>query len=170
LSEATLEDGVPRTAGWFVVNAGDARWMHNEMRVVCTFGGEGAAHFDDLGFGLYWLQPGRPMTMYHHEAGQEDFLVLRGSCILIVEGEERMLEPWDFIHCPPRTAHSIVATGSEPALVVAVGARTERGSTRYPAEPAAIRHGAGVRTAASSPAEAYAGWDEPRPGPPPDIL
>lgn len=49
------------------------------MRVVCRFGGEGQAHFDDLGIVLYWLAPGKPMAIYPHEAGQEDFLVLRGS-------------------------------------------------------------------------------------------
>lgn len=92
MSEAGLEDGVPVTAGWFVVNARDACWMHNDLRVVCKFGGEGEAHFDDLGIGLYWIQPGRPMTLYHHEAGQEDFLVLRGTCTLVIEGQERPLE------------------------------------------------------------------------------
>ena len=69
MAEARLENGVPQTAGWFVVNARDARWMHDDMRSVCKFGGEGEAHFDDLGIGLYWIQPGKPMAMYHHEAG-----------------------------------------------------------------------------------------------------
>ena len=86
MSEAKVESGVPTTAGWFVVNARAARWLHNEMRAVCRFGGQGEAHFDDLGVGLYWLAPGRPISLYHHEAGQEDFLVLRGECLLIVEG------------------------------------------------------------------------------------
>src|SRR3954467_10656980 len=85
MAEARLEGGVPQTAGWFVVNAADAPWMHNEMRAVCKFGGEGPGHFDDLGIALYWLEPGQPMAMYHHEAGQEDFLVLKGRALLIVE-------------------------------------------------------------------------------------
>ena len=49
VDEATIEDGVPTTAGWFVINARDARWMHNDMRAVCKFGGEGPAHFDESG-------------------------------------------------------------------------------------------------------------------------
>lgn len=169
MAEAKLEGGVPQTAGWFVVNARDARWVHNDLRSVCKFGGEGEAHFDDLGVGLYWLMPGRPMAMYHHEAGQEDFLVLRGSCVLIAEGEERPLRQWDLVHCPPRTPHVIVA-GDEPALVLAVGARKEKGSVFYPAEPAAIRRGAGVERDTGSPAEAYARFGEPKPGPAPDIF
>ncbi len=60
MTEARLESGVPVTAGWFVVSARDARWLHNDMRAVCKFGGEGEAHFDDLGIGLYWIQPGKP--------------------------------------------------------------------------------------------------------------
>src|SRR5690242_13742975 len=144
--------------------------MHNDMRSVCRFGGEGEAHFDQLGIGLYSLEPGRPMSMYHHEAGQEDFLVLRGSALLIVEGEERPLAAWDLVHCPPRTPHTIVATGDEPALIFAVGARKERGSARYPVDAAAVRHGAGVEHAADSPAEAYAGFAPPRAGPAPDIF
>ncbi|HZU40639.1 MAG TPA: cupin domain-containing protein [Solirubrobacteraceae bacterium] len=168
MSEARLENGVPVTAGWFVLNARDAQWMHNDMRSVCRFGGQGEAHFDDLGVGLYWLEPGRPMALYHHEAGQEDFLVLRGDCTLVAEGEERPLRAWDFVHCPPRTPHTIVNTGTEPAVIFAVGARRDRGSVHYPVEPAAVRHGAGVQHATSSPEEAYRGVSgETRPGPPP---
>jgi uncharacterized cupin superfamily protein len=170
MAEARLEGGVPQTAGWFVLNARDARWMHNDMRSVCKYGGEGEAHFDDLGIGLYWIQPGRPMSMYHHEAGQEDFLVLRGEGLLIVEGQERELRPWDLFHCPPRTPHTIVAGGDEPTLILAVGARKDRGSVRYPVDAAALRHGAGVERETDSPPEAYARFSEPRPGPAPSIF
>jgi uncharacterized cupin superfamily protein len=170
MAEARLEDGVPQTAGWFVVNARDARWMHNDMRSVCKYGGEGEAHFDDLGIGLYWIQPDRPMSMYHHEAGQEDFLVLRGECLLIVEGQERELRAWDLFHCPPRTPHTIVGAGDEPALILAVGARKDRGSVRYPVDAVALRHGAGVERETGSPPEAYARFSEPRPGPAPSVF
>ena len=169
MDEATMQDGVPATAGWFVVNARDARWTHNDMRTVCKFGGEGPAHFDDLGIGLYWIEAGHPMTLYHHEAGQEDFLVLRGECVLIIDGEERPLHAWDFIHCPPQTARTIIATGAEPALIVAVGARRERGSARYPVEPATIRYGAGVPDAQTSARDHYATFGTPRPGPAPAL-
>jgi uncharacterized cupin superfamily protein len=169
VNEATIEGGVPTTAGWFVINARDARWMHNEMRTVCRFGGEGPAHFDDLGVGLYWIEPGRPMTLYHHESGQEDFLVLRGEAVLVIEGQERTLRAWDFIHCPPGTAHTIIATSETPALILAVGARIERHSARYPVEPAAVRHGAGVPDANVSARDHYATFGQPRPSPAPEL-
>jgi uncharacterized cupin superfamily protein len=167
MAEARLEGGVPQTAGWFVVNARDAPWTHNDMRTMCRFGGQGEAHFDDLGIGLYWLQPGQPMSMYHHEAGQEDFLVLRGRALAIVEGEERPLAAWDLLHCPSRTPHTIVGAGDEPALILAVGARLEKGSARYPVDPTALRHGAGVDHETDTP---YARFREPESGPPPDIF
>ena len=170
MAEAVLEGGVPVTAGWFVVNVRDARWLHNRMRSVCRFGGQGAAHFDDLGVSLFWLPPGRPMSLYHHEAGQEDFLVLGGECTLIIEGEEQPLQPWDFVHCPPRTAHTIVAAGDRPALVFAVGARKEKGSARYPVDPVAIAHRAGVPDESTTAQEVYASFGEPTPGQAPEVF
>jgi uncharacterized cupin superfamily protein len=169
MDEATIQEGVPVTAGWFVINARQARWLHNDMRAVCRFGGEGPAHFDHLGISLYSIDPGKPMSLYHHEAGQEDFLVLAGTATLIIEATERPLQAWDFVHCPPRTAHTIVATGDRPVLILAVGARREKGSARYPVQARATAHGAGVPDAATGPDEVYARFGPPRAGPAPDL-
>jgi uncharacterized cupin superfamily protein len=54
------------------------------------------------------LGPGEPMAMYHWETDQEDFLVLSGEVLLIVEGEDRPLQAWDVVHCPAETKHVIV--------------------------------------------------------------
>ena len=32
MAEARLDGGVPQTAGWFVRNARDGPWLHNELR------------------------------------------------------------------------------------------------------------------------------------------
>jgi uncharacterized cupin superfamily protein len=170
MTQARMEGGVPQTAGWFVLNARDAPWTRDAMRTMCRFGGQGEAHFDDLGIALYELERGGAMSLYHHEAGQEDFLVLRGRCLLIVDGDELALEAWDLVHCPPRTPHTILGDGDEPALVLAVGARKEKGSARYPFDPVAARHGAGVEAEGASADEAYARWGEPLPVPAPDAL
>ena len=74
MSEASLQDGVPITRGWFVVNVRQAPWLHNRMRSVCRFGGEGEAHFDDVGVSMYHLQPGQSMSLYHHVNGREDLV------------------------------------------------------------------------------------------------
>src|SRR5947207_4617804 len=146
---------------WFVLNARDARWRENELGAFCTF--EGDVRFDEVGINLNALQPGQPMCMYHREAYQEDFLVLRGECLLIVEGEERPLKPWDFFHCPRNVPHVIVGAGSGPSLVLAVGSRVGPDEVLYPVDPAAVAHGAGVEQETSEPAEAYARFTRPTP-------
>jgi uncharacterized cupin superfamily protein len=167
IPEAKLGNGVPQSRGWFVVTASQSRWVHNELGAYCGFEGEGEAVFDEFGFNLDVLPPGEPMAMYHEEPGQEDFLVLRGECLLIVEGEERPLGPWDFFHCPPRTQHVIVGAGTKPAIVLAVGVR--KGRATYPIDATAVRHGAGVDRQLDSPAEAYARFSKPEEGPAPEL-
>ena len=66
------------------------------------------------------LGPGEPIGMYHWETDQEDFLVLSGEALLIVEGQERPLRQWDFVHCPPKTEHMIVGAGDGPCVVLAI--------------------------------------------------
>ena len=165
--EARLENGVPQSEGWFVVNARDARWVYNQMGGYCPFDGQDDGRFPDLAINLNWLHPGKPMAMYHAEESQEAFLVLQGECLLIVEGEERPLHTWDFFHCPPWTEHVILGAGEGPSLVLAVGLRGKQGA-RYPANETALRHSAGV-AAEQSPREAYAAFGELEKGPPPDL-
>jgi len=167
--EAKVENGVPQGEGWFVLNAGDARWLSNELGGYCPFEGREEGHFPQVGINLNWLPPGKPMTMYHAEDGQEAFLVLSGECLLIVEGEERPLRAWDFFHCAPGTEHAIVGAGDGQSLVLAVGLRG-KGGLRYPANATALEHDAGVDQDTTSPQEAYARFSELKEGPPPDLV
>src|SRR5438034_3380093 len=109
---------VPRGQGRFVLSARETQWWDRKgRRSLCEFEGagiEGAADFLRLGINLTRLGPGEPMAMYHWEADQTDFLVLAGEALLIIEGEERRLRRWDFVHCPPGTNHTIVGAGDEP--------------------------------------------------------
>ena len=142
--------------GWFVVNARDSRWRsEGPLGSYCTF--EGKRRFPQLGINVNVLEPGQAMGMYHRENAQEDFLVLAGECVLIVEGQERRLEAWDFVHCPGGTEHIIVATGDRAAIVVAVGARGRGvgGGVVYTVSEIAARHGASVERETTSAAEAY---------------
>jgi uncharacterized cupin superfamily protein len=154
---------VPKGQGWFILNARDAQWWERPGRgVLCEFEGagfEGAADFLQLGINVTVLSPGEPMAMYHYENDQEDFLVLAGEALAIVEGEERALRPWDFLHCPPGTKHTIVAAGDGPCVVLAVGARDRSTGPdwgAYTVDEVALRHRAGVERETSSPKEAYA--------------
>ena len=110
--EAALEQTeaglVPAGPGWFVLNAHEARWIRRDGRGHnLPFTGwteeEAETHFRELGVSLVVLGPGEPIGMYHWEADTEDFLVLFGEALLIVEGEERSLRRWDFVHCRRRS-------------------------------------------------------------------
>jgi uncharacterized cupin superfamily protein len=156
---------VPVGDGWFTVNARDTPWHHAPGRsAVVDF--EGETPFAQLGINISVLAPGESMGMYHWEADQEDFLVLAGEPLLIIEGEERPLRPWDFVHCPPGTNHIIVGAGTGPSVVLAVGARDRSVGDDwggYTVEPAALRHHAGVEDATDDAAVAYAGLPRRRP-------
>jgi uncharacterized cupin superfamily protein len=169
--EAPLEDTgaglVPQGAGWFVVNVRDAAWLRNDaFGARCTFEADGRVvqerpelhvqQHQQLGIRVHVLEPGRPSTMYHRESEQEDFLVLKGECLLIVEGEERRMREWDLLHCAANTTHSFVGVGNEPCVMLMVGVRSEQGTILYPRDATALAHGAGVEHDTSSPAEAYA--------------
>jgi uncharacterized cupin superfamily protein len=168
---ATLEDVgsglAPVSDGWFVVNVRDAAWLTNEaFGARCVFEGgmpvlrerpDLPAHrFEQLGFTLQVLEPGRPSGLYHAESAQEDFLVLAGECLLVIEGEERLLRAWDFVHCPGGTAHVFVGAGDGPCVILMTGARRPEKEIVYPRSEAARRHGASVETETTSPTEAYA--------------
>ena len=145
--------------GWFVVSAREARWREWErLGTYCDF--EGKRRFPQLGINISILVPGESLGRYHRENHQEGFLVLTGTCVLIVEDEERQLEAWDFFHCPPQTNHMIVGAGDGPAIVLAVGARGGRKGLVYPVSEAAKKHGVSVEKETTKPAEAYA--DLPR--------
>jgi uncharacterized cupin superfamily protein len=109
-----------------------------------------------LGIGVHVLQPGEANGKYHHEDDEESFLVLRGECLLIVEGEERRLRQWDVFHCPPGTAHITVGAGDGPCAILMVGTRTAGGTTTYPPNAVAARHGAAVPEETTDSRVAYA--------------
>lgn len=158
---------VPKGDGWFVLNARDACWRPGEGRgAYCGF--EGEPEFSQLGIHLVTLTPGEPMAMYHWEADQEDFLLVAGEALLIVEGEERPLRRWDLVHCPAGTKHVIVGAGDVPCLLVAVGARDRSTGPDwggYSVDEAALRHGAGVEQETRDPDEAYARFPPREPAP-----
>ena len=123
MAEAPLEDRgsglAPAAEGWFVVNVADAEWLTSEGGELRPSGSEcsfetAAAEFAEVGVRIHVLPPGEPNGLYHGESQQEDFLVLVGECVLLVEGEERRLKQWDFVHCPAWTEHIFIGAGDEP--------------------------------------------------------
>jgi uncharacterized cupin superfamily protein len=157
--EARMEQSefgrVAATEGWFTVNVRDAAWTTNEaFGSACIF--EGGLEFPQIGYTLAVLQPGQPNGVYHREDDQEDFLVLSGECLAIIEGEERPLKAWDFVHCPPGTNHIFVGAGDGPCVLFMAGGRAHPESLVYPRDETALKHGAGAQTETPHPKEAYA--------------
>jgi uncharacterized cupin superfamily protein len=155
----------PEANGWYVVNMRDAVWKHAEGRgAVCVVLDDFEGERRQLQFGVnpFVLAPGEAMGLYHWEADQEDFLVVSGQAILIVEGQERHLRAWDFFHCPANTKHLIVGAGSSPCLVIAVGGR-EHDELGFPADEVAKRYGASVAADTADGDVAYANVPPRRP-------
>jgi uncharacterized cupin superfamily protein len=156
---------VPAGEGWFVLNAREGRWLHGEGRGA-RLGFDGETRFPQVGVNLFVLEPGELMGMYHWEADQEDFLVLSGEALLIVEGQERPLRQWDFFHCPAEVGHIIVGAGEGPCAVLAIGAREHEKSEGwggYAVDETARRHGASVERETTYPKEAYARFPSRKP-------
>jgi uncharacterized cupin superfamily protein len=168
VQEATLKDTenglVPEGDGWYVLNARDAKWLHG-LGSYCNF--EGDVRFPDLGINLNIMTPGEPMAVYHTENAQENFLVLAGEALLIVEDEERHLKQWDLVHCPAYTAHTILGAGDGPCVILAVGARLpdRPDDGKFVVSEVAIKHGAGVAQETMDWRVAYAPYPEGREGP-----
>lgn len=165
-TEARLEQSpeglVRRSEGWFVMSVHDAAWRNNErFGAFCSF--EGDARFEHYGINVHVLQPGQPNCHYHGESAQEDFLVLSGECLVIINGEERRLKPWDFVHCAPWTEHVFVGAGSGPCAILMVGARNVEEKLRYPVNERALAHGAGAREETTDPQVSYAGCPKSTP-------
>ena len=154
--------GENQTRDWFVANVSELQWQENELGATCEFD-KHRDRFNEFGINLTVLEPRQPMTMYHREGYQEGFLILRGECLLIVEGQEVPLRQWDYFHCPADVAHAIVGSGEGSSLVLAVGSRVGPDVILYPRDKTALEHGAGVEQETPDPKKAYARFTRPAP-------
>ncbi len=174
MEEARLEERgaglAPACPGWFVVNVREAMWLTSEGGEKRPTGSECPfesrhAWSSQLGVRLHTLPPGQANGLYHSEAMDEAFLVLAGVCRLLVEGEERILGPWDFFRCPAGTEHIFVGAGGRACAILCIGARPgEEGDwgLRYPVSELAARYGASAETETGDPDQAYADYEPSR--------
>jgi uncharacterized cupin superfamily protein len=145
-----------------IVNLADMRAVGHPDRSIGLLPEEPLGSWPDLGVNVRIMQPGQPNCRYHSEPVQEDFLVLHGECLVILEGEERRLRQWDFVHCPAGAEHVFVGAGDGPCAVLMIGSR-RLDQAHYPVNELAARYDASVKESTDSPAEAYADWaDKPR--------
>jgi uncharacterized cupin superfamily protein len=143
----------------FVVNVAEARALSHPQGGTYVPFEPPDERFPEFGINIHVLEPGEPNGKYHSENAQEDFLVLFGECRLILDGSERLLRAWDFVHCPAGTEHIFVGAGEGRCAILMVG--TRRGEDEvldYPPNQLAARYGASVTERTSSAREAYADW------------
>jgi uncharacterized cupin superfamily protein len=169
--EAQLEDSgsglAPTGDGWFVVNVRDAQWLTSEKGdkkpsgSECSFESQ-QFEFPQVGIRLHVLEPREPNGLYHSESEQEAFLVLSGECTLLVEGEARLMRPWDFFNSPAGTEHIFVGAGDGPCVILMAGARAEPWQVHYPVSELAARYGASAEDETSDPRQAYVGFEPSR--------
>jgi uncharacterized cupin superfamily protein len=145
----------PDGDGWFIVNAADAlSFKHPSSGQYIAFEND-KARFPHYGIGIHMLWPGQPNAMYHAESNQESFMVLEGECLLIVEGEERLMKKWDFFHAAPMTRHITIGAGDGPCALLMVGARLPDEVLEYPHDPLAEKYGAQSPVPTADPKVAY---------------
>jgi uncharacterized cupin superfamily protein len=163
----------PVTPGWFVVNTADAAWVNSDWHGgVCIFesdefvlrGRPDLSEYikPDAGFTIRVVPPGRPGDIYHAESVQEDFLILMGECVLVIEDQERHLRAWDFVHCPPMTPHAFIAKESGPCVILATGNRRDDLERVYLRSETALRYDAGSEVDTEEP-ERRGRWSVERP-------
>lgn len=146
----------PQGEGWFILNATRAAWKDNP-----AFGKwlafENDVKFSATGLNIHILEPGQAACKYHREGAQEDFLVLSGECLLLVNEEERPMKQWDLFHCPAGVNHVFVGAGTGPCAILMIGERKSDCEITYPVSELAKKHCASVETETNDPREAYAG-------------
>ncbi len=142
------------TDGWFALHVSEAPWMTSErFGSGCRL--EGQPRFPETGVNLRVLEPGKPACLYHREEAQEDFFVLSGECIFVVEDQERHLKAGHFVHCPANTNHVFVGAGEERCVILMIGHRPETEKICYPVSEVAAKHGASVEKETTDPRKAY---------------
>jgi mannose-6-phosphate isomerase-like protein (cupin superfamily) len=172
--EAELDAGpgglVAASPGWFVMNALDARWfekpgMGHSLPLTGVDEYEAETFFPMLGMSIRVFGPGEPTTIYHWETEQEDFLVLAGEGVLIVEGQERRVKAWDFVHCPPGTKHVFAGAGDGPCVLLCASSRQFQQDGPwgfYCVDEAAAKYGASAPVETQDNSVAYARFEPPR--------
>jgi mannose-6-phosphate isomerase-like protein (cupin superfamily) len=155
--EETREGRVVRNDGWFILNLREMAWETVPgFGSWCSFDSPNKDP-DEPGIGVHVhvLMPGEPNGYYHAEAAQEGFLVLSGECTAVVEGQERVMRQWDYLHSPPGTAHITVGAGTGPCAILMFGSPDPSRKVEWIADQVAARYEASVSRTTGCAREAY---------------
>jgi uncharacterized cupin superfamily protein len=143
----------------FLINLDEAPTQRHPRRAMVIELEAEDVRWPDTGVNVQVMEPGQPNCRYHSEPVQEDFLVLHGQCVAIIDGEEQELRQWDFFHCPAGVEHVFVGAGDGPCAVLMIGSR-RLDEAYYPVNELAAQYDASVTSATDDPAVAYADWSQ----------
>ena len=152
----TQHGDVPLGQGWYVLNAQRAPLQHSP-----GFGGSDLSFQGDAG-SPRWAStsacssPGAVLHVPPRGPPRRASSSSSGCCLAIVEGHERTLEAWDFLHSPGGTEHVLVGAGDGPCVIVAFGARRQDDGTLYVASQVAASYCVSVAADTPDPSVAYA--------------
>ncbi len=155
--DETTDGRLPAGEGWFILNLGEMPWetvpgfgVWRDLDWARVSGAEPV-----VGIHIHVLQPGETNGYYHAEDAQEGFVVLSGECLALVEGQERPMRQWDFLHSPPGTAHITIGAGAGPCVILMFGGPDPSRKVEWIADETAARHGVSVEHTTGDSGEAY---------------
>ena len=74
---------------------------------------------EKLAVRLFYIEPGGMAEPHSHKVMEHTFYVIKGSLLVICDGEKHQLCEGDIIHIPPGVTHEVYNTGSEPTVILA---------------------------------------------------
>ena len=80
-----------------------------------------------------WVEvaPGAAQRPHAHERSEQVYVIVRGSGVAVVAGEERTVGEGDVVAIPPQTEHWIRCAGEDPLVYVSATAPPEDMSRFY---------------------------------------
>ena len=104
----------PEGEGWFVLNAREAAWWRSdELGQATTFEGELRDSPSSASTLRCCCRASRTACITASRSRRTSSSCT-ASASVILDGEERRLRAWDFVHCPAMSEHVFVGAGDGP--------------------------------------------------------
>ena len=102
----------------------------NEREREYRFGNSGPKYLMQgprMNFALVRLEAGEDFRAHYHNVMEENFYILEGEVVIVVDGKENLLSVGDMIHIEPGEIHYLINRADVPVLMVAVLAPSQAG-------------------------------------------
>jgi mannose-6-phosphate isomerase-like protein (cupin superfamily) len=72
-----------------------------------------------MNFAIVQFMPGDDFRAHYHEIMEEDFYILEGTVLIVVDGVSYTLTKGQFIHVEPKEVHYLINRSGAPVRMVA---------------------------------------------------